>query len=444
MKKIVILFVTLLLVSVISMSSLISIYAYCGEENTTTDETNVTTEEENSAYSSRSSIVEGGGEINGELWYGIKLDTEDKPIITYDIDYSNSHLLEYLKPGDIVYERNAGFDVVDFLGHIAMVIEVVQATPTQPGYVLMIESLPSVINNPYTGEPRKLGVCYSIMTPTRFDEKHVSIMRVKNATDAQIQEAINWAVSKLNCEWRFPINKYIDDNDDDKAWYCSELVWAAYCLQNIHLVGNNILPVAPEDIYESNEVATILDHRADEEDYYDTDFINKTDTHHTYSCDGDTYTEEHDYEVYNYCYEKCRACGYQRQAQEHEYTYRYNSLNSTTHYAYCECGARKGESHVFNVVGEYKICEECNYQIETNHVHSYTYTPLLKGKSHRKECSCGDSVIEGCFGEAIFGEDSVCRWCGETIKSGQGLLSLENEDALPNSKEDDEKVEYNT
>ena len=65
----------------------------------------------------------------------------------------------------------------------------------------------------------------------------------------------------------------------------------------------------------------------------------------------------------------------------------------------------------------------------------------MKGKSHRKECSCGDSAIEGCFGEAIFGEDSVCRWCGETIKSGQGLLSLENEDVLPNSKEDEEKVE---
>lgn len=441
MKKFVILFVTLLLVCVISMSSLISVYAYCDEENTTTDETNVTTEEENSAYSSRSSIVEGGEEINGELWYGIEMDTENnKPIITYDIDYSDSHLLDYLKPGDIIFERNAGLDVVDFLGHIAMVVEVVPKTPTQQGYVLMIESLPSVINNPYTGEPRELGVCYSIMTPTRFDVKQVSIMRVKNATDAQIQGAINWAVSRFGKAWRVPANKYIDDK---KNWYCSELVWAAYCLQGIDLVENNILPVPPEEIYESDEVVTILDYRAnvDPDDYYDTTFIEKTNTHHTYSCSGDTYTEAHDYEVYNYCYEKCRACGYQRQAQEHEYTYRYNSLNSTTHYAYCECGARKGESHVFNVVGKYKICEECNYTIEANHVHSYTYTPLLKGKSHRKECSCGDSVIEGCSGQAMVGEDAVCRWCGETIKSGQGLLSLENEDALPNSKEDDEKVE---
>ena len=40
MKKIVILFVTLL-VCVAAMSSLISIYAYCEEENITTDETNV-------------------------------------------------------------------------------------------------------------------------------------------------------------------------------------------------------------------------------------------------------------------------------------------------------------------------------------------------------------------------------------------------------------------
>ena len=195
MKKLLILFVTLLLICVIQMSSVISIYAYYEEENTTTDETIVVTEEESGTYSSRSTIIEGGGEINGELWYAIELDNDGNPIITYDIDYSDSHLLEYLKPGDIVYERNAGFDMVDFLGHIAMVIEVVQDTPTQQGYVLMIESLPNLIPNPYTGEPRELGVCYSIMTPTRFDVKHVSVMRVKDATDEQIQGAINWANS---------------------------------------------------------------------------------------------------------------------------------------------------------------------------------------------------------------------------------------------------------
>ena len=125
-------------------------------------------------------------------------------------------MLEYLKPGDIVFERNAGFDVVDFLGHIAMVIEVVQETPTQQGYVLMIESLPN-LDNPYTGEPRELGVCYGIMIPTRFDAKCVSVMRVKDATDEQIQGAVNWAVSRLGKDWRLPTDKHLDNNNEENG-----------------------------------------------------------------------------------------------------------------------------------------------------------------------------------------------------------------------------------
>ena len=466
MKKIVILFVTLL-VCVAAMSSLISIYAYCEEENITTDETNVDLEEENGTYSSRSTIIEGGGEINGELWYGIKLDTEGKPIITYDIDYTDSHLLEYLKPGDVVFERNAGFDVVDFLGHIAMVIKVVQATPTQPGYVLMIESLPSVINNPYTGEPRELGVCYSIMTPTRFSEKRVSIMRVKDATDEQIQGAVNWAVLQLDRAWRFPVNKFIDNNDPDKAWYCSELVWAAYCLQDIDLVEYNILPVAPEDIYKSDEVATILDYRwEDDSGYYETTF-DTTDTHHTFNCDGDTYTEEHDYvyesinnqthsvscfcgytsteahdyETYNFCYEKCSDCGNVRQAKEHSYTYRYEEIDTISHYSYCECGKQRNDLHNFKLVGMMNVCENCNCRVNAEHVHSYTYTPRNDGKNHIKECSCGIFVMEQCLGEMSLGGQSLCSKCGQVVRSGIGILSDEDDDALPFNKEDDDYSE---
>ncbi|MBR2381197.1 MAG: hypothetical protein IKA84_01720 [Clostridia bacterium] len=435
MKKLVILFVALLLVSVISMSSLISVYAYCDEENTTTDETNVATEEENSAYSSRSSIIEGGGEINGELWYGIELDTEGKPIITYDIDYSDSHLLEYLKPGDIVYERNAGLDVVDFLGHIAMVVEVVPETPTQRGYVLMIESLPNT-DNPYTGEPRELGVCYSIMTPTRFDVKHVSIMRVKNATDTQIEGAINWAVSRLGKAWRVPANKFINN---EKNWYCSELVWAAYCLQDIDLVENNILPVPPKDIYESNEVATILDYRADTEDYYDTDFINKTDTHHTYSCDGDTYTEEHDYEVYNYCYEKCRACGYERQAKEHDYSY--TTVSSSVHEATCtDCGYTEEKPHTFrytsrNATQHTKVCIDCDESITENHNYE---GKIIDATEHSLECDCG--ATNGTQGH-IWTSSGIgkvkCDFCGfiKILAPGEFIPIIKNKEDLEEETE---------
>lgn len=390
MKRLTIIFISLALILNLVIPSL-TLYAYHEEENTTTDETNVAIEEENGTYSSRSTIIEGGGEINGELWYAIDLDDEGKPIITYDIDYSRSHLLEYLKPGDIVYERNAGFDVVDFLGHIAMVIEVVQATPTQPGYVLMIESLPSVINNPYTGEPRELGVCYSIMTPTRFRAKRVSIMRVKDATDEQIQGAVNWAVSRLGKKWRFPTDKHLDNNNEEngegKNWYCSELVWAAYCLQDIDLVEYNILPVAPEDIYKSDEVATILDYSSP------TTFGENTATHHTFICDGDTYTEEHDF-----VYESVDGvnhliscfCGYTITVP-HEYTY--TRINWDTHLGTCICGHTVTENH------------------------SLEYEQLGDSENHKETCTlCEHSGIDShnykCYGTLGEFHSEACIECG--------------------------------
>ena len=427
MKKLLILFVTLLLICVIQMSSVISIYAYYEEENTTTDETIVVTEEESGTYSSRSTIIEGGGEINGELWYAIELDNDGNPIITYDIDYSDSHLLEYLKPGDIVYERNAGFDMVDFLGHIAMVIEVVQDTPTQQGYVLMIESLPNLIPNPYTGEPRELGVCYSIMTPTRFDVKHVSVMRVKDATDEQIQGAINWAKSQHNQSWRVPVNKFVDNDDPDKDWYCSELVWAAYYQQNIHLAADNILPVAPKDIYERDEVSTILDYSSP------TTFSEVTATHHTYSCDGDTYTEAHEFEAYNYCYEKCRICDYVRPVQTHDYTYRYESMNELTHYGYCECGAKREFNHNFTVSGILDICVNC--KLSKDHVHSYTYLSAMDGKMHRKMCSCGISQLELCLGITFPGSTTSCVKCGQVLNGGTVTPFGDNDEVVLFNKE---------
>ncbi|MBO5716095.1 MAG: hypothetical protein J6S23_06875 [Clostridia bacterium] len=418
MKRVFIITATLMIILVALVFSQVNIYADYNqnlEDEHTYENVYETDNQENSVRS-----IPGGDNNTDEKWYGVELDNDGVPIFDEDeyveIDYTQMpELLTHLKPGDIIYEPNGAF-IGDIVGHIAMVYDVVYDENRDQHYVIIIES--------YTD-----GVTYGLMTPARFESKDVEIYRLTDATKTQIQGAIAWAQTQLGDAWF--LKTWKRNASDVDVWYCAELIWAAYFSQGIYLDqdDNNDWGsvVWPAEVAAYENAIPILHDGGDD---YEADLNSINDVYHTYSFNGKTYTEEHDYEVYNFCYEKCRACGYQRQAKEHEYTYRYSFLNSADHYAYCECGARKSESHSFNVIGEYKICEECSYRIETNHVHSYTYTPLLKGKSHRKECSCGDSVIEGCYGEAIFGEDAVCRWCGETIKLGLGLLSLENEDAL--------------
>ena len=154
---------------------------------------------------------------------------------------------------------------------------------------------------------------------------------------------------------------------------------------------------------------------------------------------GYTLTEVHNYQAYNSCYEKCADCGHKNQIAEHDFTYGYetnpNDVNNT-HYAYCECGLRISQEHSFSSSGELDICTYCH--LEKNHIHSYTYRPAIKGKTHIKECRCGEKNTEACFGAAIFGEPAYCGRCGEEMKfGGIGILSNENEDALlPNDDED--------
>ena len=468
MKKI---FILLILIVVFLISSSINIYAINDKQLILIDDDEIAIGDNVNEASSRS--VDGGSEINGEIWYGIDLDDDGNPIITYNINYGDSNLLKYVKPGDIVYEQNAGVDIVDYVGHSALVVDVVQATPTQPGYILLIESMPNVAN-PYTGESRNLGVCYALMTPTRFTEKYVTIMRVNDATNEQIQGAINFAKSKIAGNWTFKIYKDIDGNA--KNWYCSELIWAAYYHQDILLEPNDGTIVRPAEIYESNAVSTILRYNSP------TTFSEVTATHHTYSCDGDTYTEAHEFEAYNSCYEKCRMCDYKRQIKNHDYTYRYSYSSSSVHRAYCECNEYIELNHNFkaylpcsekcadcgykNVIGEHDYTYEYDYysatqhqaycecgaselndhvyeietegqlkldvciycKLERNHEHSYTYTSCKDGKTHYVYCWCGVSKYEQCFGMVGDGDLGLvrCSKCNQRLSGN--IISPLNED----------------
>ena len=88
-----------------------------------------------------------------------------------------------------------------------------------------------------------------VMIPT--NHKNFQIARVKNATRAQINLAINWAKSHENDsyqDWSIPLPGFGPQKCNDPncpshplisdKWYCSEFVWAAYYNQGIDIDKN--------------------------------------------------------------------------------------------------------------------------------------------------------------------------------------------------------------
>ena len=257
-----------------------------------------------------------------------------------------------------------------------------------------------------------------------------------DASETQIQGALNFIEGQLGKPYRFHFSKSDDYNSVD--WYCSELVWAAYLSVGIELDWDDNesgeSPILPVELASYSGLTTIL-HYTDDEDVnrYKTTVTQNGATGHTYSCDGDTYTEAHEFEAYNYCYEKCRICDYVRQVQTHDYTYRYESINELTHYGYCECGAKKEFNHNFTVSGILDICVDC--KLSKDHVHSYTYLSAMDGKMHRKMCSCGISQLELCLGITFPGSTTSCVKCGQVLNGGTVTPFGDNDEVVLFNKE---------
>ena len=370
--------------------------------------------------------VPGGDEPDDEDWYDIAPDGVN-PELPHSVDYSDMpELLSYLKPGDLIYERN-GSVVGDILHHIAIVVGVIYDEDLDQEYVLLLEAVSD-------------GVTYGLMTPTRFQEKQAIAIRLTDATEQQKSSAIEWAKMELNEPYwsaNIRLNPSKGSQHSQSGWYCSELTWAAYYAQGIYLDLDDNLPsggsiVFPDEIYQYANATTIL-----HSDYY-TSLTVLNSSYHTYSCDGDVYNELHTFEPYNCCYEKCSVCGYKHQIATHNYIDKFLSIDSLTHRAYCKCGAVKTENHSFDEIDGMNICSSCGFSISAEHEHSYYYVPAIRGVSHYKKCSCGVEILQYCFGASIFGEDAYCATCGQLMNKGSGLLmTTAEEDALIPKKDED-------
>ena len=173
---------------------------------------------------------------------------------------------------------------------------------------------------------------------------------------------------------------------------------------------------------------------------HDLQYTTNNDDTHTLSCldCGFMISEEHDYVTHNHCYEKCADCGNVRQVVEHDYTDRYVSKDNLYHYAYCICGSKQTLEHDLYETNGHVKCYDCTYQIAANHVHSYLYTPISGGRSHKKTCSCGISTTEMCVGRASIDGTSYCVHCGQEIRTSLFPLSVDDEEDAMIYKDDED------
>lgn len=154
--------------------------------------------------------------------------------------YGRYKLLANVKKGDIIFEANGGFGIT---GHIA-IVEGIYSRGDGTQYIRLIEAIDK-------------GVVRSILDDKRVDDKAVTVLRVKNASTTTINNAVSFCVSQLGKKYMLDFAK--DTSKNEKDWYCSELVWAAYKNQGIDIEvgGINEPGITPRDIKRSDKVKTI-------------------------------------------------------------------------------------------------------------------------------------------------------------------------------------------
>lgn len=92
------------------------------------------------------------------------------------------------------------------------------------------------------------GVVRSVFDDIRLDEKEAYLKR-PYSTEEQRAEAVEFAINQLGKKYFLDLEK--DTSKDEKDWYCSELVWAAFKNQGVDLekpMGIDEPGVTPRDI----------------------------------------------------------------------------------------------------------------------------------------------------------------------------------------------------
>ncbi len=273
--------------------------------------------------------------VTDETWYGIGTS------LPHPVNYSNSDLLKFLKPGDLIFERAGSYG---YSGHSAIVEGIFYDSRYNQEYIRIIEAMP------------EYNVSRGLLTPNRFDDRKTSVSRLTGASEEQINGIIDFCISQLNKPYN--VSHYMDSSPDSPNWYCSELIWAALKSQGMDFHHGSFY-VCPEDIHIYSGATLVMHYE------YQTEIVEIDSTEHEFFCSLPSYSikEKHNFVFYNNCYETCRTCNYKKQIKEHNYQYVW--LNYRQHNSMCDCGYIKSEGHAVSINyikpgQKYPICMICN------------------------------------------------------------------------------------
>lgn len=264
----------------------------CFKQTKLKNKNNVNEEEEESIDPYEPIDGSSGSGLDNGKYLELELQSDGSYDLPEDADYSGEEgeqLLRYVRPGDIMYDSvGLGADGSGS-GHVAIIEGIAHSSKYNKDYIVTIEA------NPFRGVKR------GYLDKERFMDCK-SILRVKNATPAIINDAIYFCQQQLDKKYDLNFMRK-HTSIDSNEWYCSELVWAAYKYNEngIDLANGALLAVRPQDINADSDTCNIMKHNKD------TTFTWDSNTH-TYHCDGDTFTESHNHDGIHQSYDKCTIC----------------------------------------------------------------------------------------------------------------------------------------
>ncbi len=189
---------------------------------------------------------EAGQQLNtmSYTWYH---NIGDNNEIAKEANYLTCNLEDIVKPGDLLYERSGGFGVS---GHIAIIEGIRQSSNGNGEYVQTIEAISD-------------GVVRSVLDCDRLIERNGTIIRVTEATDANIEAVLEFAALQLGKKYdmKYPFSLASPDCAKYSEKYtCSQLAYCAYKLEGIKLKDSiiSVGPVMPNSLYSSKKTEDII------------------------------------------------------------------------------------------------------------------------------------------------------------------------------------------
>jgi uncharacterized protein YycO len=146
-------------------------------------------------------------------------------------NYKKYDLIHKVKAGDIIFQ---GTGLWGLTGHVAMVEGIFHDKNLNTDYIRVIES------NIFTQGKHVVanGVVRSVLDDNKADFTKTSIYRVNNSSQSKIAGVVNFEINQLGKHYNIDYFKY-SSSPNNKSWYCSELVWAAWKNQGVNIENSS-------------------------------------------------------------------------------------------------------------------------------------------------------------------------------------------------------------